>query len=443
VKWPYRAAAEPFRDVVDYPLSTVIFSTMIERAVGRRLSTALEDTPAVFVAGARQTGKSTLVQAQARRAVGWTYRTLDDLATLASADADPEGFVEALGDRAILDEVQRAPALFLPIKAAIDRDRRPGRFLLTGSANVLALPKVAESLAGRMEVLTLWPFTQAELQGTPQSFIDACFMGHPDRLRVAAARREELVARMLRGGYPEAVARRSDDSRDRWFDAYVTTLLRRDVRELAAIERIAELPRLLQTIAARTGGPLNVADLGRTLGLNQMTLRRYLTLLETLYLVVLIPPWFENLGKRLARTPKPYVNDSGLLAHLTGTDAGGLSARPADLGPLAETFAVMELVKMAAGSVARPKVFHFRTSTGQEVDVVLENRRRELVGVEIKAGATISEADFKGLRALQELVGARLKCGVVLHAGREILPFGPRLWAAPIQALWGVALSFN
>lgn len=412
---------------------------MIPRTVGARLSVALEDTPAVFVAGARQTGKSTLVQAHVQRADGWTYRTLDDLATLASADADPEGFVEALGDRAILDEVQRAPALFLPLKAAIDRDRRPGRYVLTGSANVLALPRVADSLAGRMEVLTLWPLSQIELEGTPPAFIDACFLGRPDRLRVAAERREDLVDRMLRGGYPEAVARRSDEARERWFDAYVTTLLRRDVRDLAAIERISELPRLLQAIAARTGGPLNVADLGRTLGLNQMTLRRYLTLLETLYLVVPIPPWFENLGKRLARTPKLYVNDSGLLAHLTGTDAGGLSQRPADVGPVAETFVVMELLKMAAGAAARPKVFHFRMSTGQEVDMVLENRKRELVGVEIKAGATISEADFKGLRALRDAVGARLKCGVVLHAGREILPFGPRLWAAPIQALWGTA----
>ncbi len=410
---------------------------MIDRILGASIRTALEDTPAVFVAGARQTGKSTLVQEHARREGGWTYRTLDDLTTLASAGADPKGFVESLGDRAVLDEVQRAPALFLPIKTSIDRDRRPGRYLLTGSANVLALPRVSESLAGRMEVLTLWPFSQAEMEGTDPAFIDACFQGRPDRLRLAAAEREGLVGRMLRGGYPEVVGRRRDEARARWFDAYVTTLMQRDVRDLAAIEGIAELPRLLQTVAARSGGALNVADLGRTLGLNQMTLKRYLTLLGTLYLLVQLPPWFENLGKRLARSPKVYLSDSGLLAHLAGVDASGLARRPADLGPVAETFVVMELMKMAPVSATRPRLFHFRTSSGQEVDVVLESRKREMVGVEVKSGATVTEADFKGLRTLQGLVGARLKCGAVLHAGREVLPFGPRLWAVPIQALWG------
>ncbi len=409
---------------------------MIERALGASVREALQDTPAVFVAGARQTGKSTLVQAHARREGGWSYWTLDDLAVLASARADPQGFVESLGERAILDEVQRVPELFLAIKASIDRNRRPGRYLLTGSANVLALPRVSESLVGRMDVLTLWPLTQAEMEGTDPGFVDACFQGRPDRLRVAAAGREDLVRRMLRGGYPEVFGRRRDESRARWFDAYLSALLQRDVRDLAAIEGIAELPRLLQAVAARTGGALNVADLGRTLGLNQMTLKRYLTLLHTLYLLVQLPPWFENLGKRLARSPKLYLNDSGLLAHLAGIDADGLVRRPADLGPVAETFVVMELMKMAAGSVARPGLFHFRTSAGQEIDVVLENRKRELVGVEVKAGATVTEADFKGLRALQGLVGARLKCGLVLHAGKEILPFGPRLWAAPMQILW-------
>ena len=410
---------------------------MIERVLSTSLRAALGDTPAVFVAGARQTGKSTLVEAYARQEGGWSYRTLDDLATLASARADPQGSIESLGGPAILDEVQRVPALFLPIKASIDRDRRPGRYLLTGSANVLALPRVSESLAGRMEVLTLWPLSQAELEGTDSAFIDACFEARPDSLRVEAASREDLVHRMLRGGYPEVVGRRRDEARARWFDAYVTTLVQRDVRDLAAIEGIAELPRLLQAVGARTGGALNVADLGRTLGLNQMTLKRYLTLFETLYLLVQLPPWFENLGKRLARSPKLYLNDSGLLAHLAGIDAPGLARRPADLGPVLETFIVMELMKMAPTSVTRPRLFHFRTSAGQEVDVVLESRRRELVGVEVKAAATVTEADFKGLRALGDLVGERLKCGLVLHPGKEILPFGPRLWAAPIRALWG------
>lgn len=410
---------------------------MYSRLLEAALREAIADTPAVFLAGARQVGKSTLVRGLGRGADRWTWRTFDDLDTLAAARTDPEGFVEALGDHAILNEVQRAPELFIPLKRAIDEDRRPGRFVLTGSANVLALPRVAESLAGRMEILTLWPLAQAEIEGRPPAFVDACFSDGVGRLRPPAVDRGALIARLLRGGYPEAASRSGSTARGRWFDAYLATLLQRDLRDLADIERIAEIPRLLEGVASRTGSLLNVADLGRALGINHMTLKRYLALLEALYLVVRLPPWFENVGKRLARTPKLHLNDSGLLAHLLGLDAEGLAARPTDAGPLVETFVVGELLKLAAVAAVRPRLFHFRTSAGHEVDVVMESRRRQLVGVEVKAGATLSEADFKGLRALQEVVGKRLECGVVLYAGREILPFGPRLWAAPISVLWG------
>ena len=371
-----------------------------------------------------------------KRDGGWTYRTFDDLATLASAQADPQGFVEALGDHAVLDEVQRAPGILLPLKLAIDRNRRAGRFVLTGSANVLALPRTAESLAGRMEVLTLWPLAQSELEGTRPEFIDACFDGHPERTRALVDDRAALTRRLVRGGYPEALSRTSDAARRRWFDAYLTTLLQRDLRDLAHVEQVAEVPRILEAVAARTGGPLNVADLGRTLGLNQMTLKRYLALLEALFLLFRLPPWFENMGKRLARTPKLYLNDAGLFAHLQGLDVAGLAARPGDLGQLMETFVVAELLRLAPHSATQPRLHHLRTSDGTEVDVVLEARRHQLVGIEVKAGSTVSTEDFRGLRFLQEAVGDRLRCGVVLYAGREKLPFGPRLWAVPVSALW-------
>lgn len=405
---------------------------MYPRHLATAMDRALGDTPVVFLAGARQTGKSTLAQSLGPEA---DYRTLDDLGVLAAAQADPEGFIGALGSRTILDEVQRAPGLLLPIKASVDRDRRPGRFILTGSANVLALPKVADSLAGRMEVLTLWPLAQAELEARRPGFVDACFGGHPDRLQVPGIDREDLLRRIATGGYPEAVARQTPGDRTRWFEAYLRTLIQRDVRDLAAIEGLAQLPRLLQTVAARSGSPLNVADLGRTLGLGQVTLRRYLTLLQTLFLLVELPPWFENLGKRLAKTPKLYLNDAGLLGHLLGVEAGSLQESPA-LGAMVETFAVMELMKSAPWSQTRPNLFHVRTSAGQEVDVVLEDRRRRLVGIEVKAAATVGASDFKGLRLFQELTGDRFACGVVLHTGRDILPFGPGLWAVPLQALW-------
>jgi uncharacterized protein len=412
---------------------------MFRRLLETSLDAALADTPAAFVAGARQTGKSTLVQGLAKRDRSWTYRTFDDLATLASAHSDPQGFVEALGDRAVLDEVQRAPGILLPLKLAIDQDRRPGRFVLTGSANVLALPRAAESLAGRMEVLTLWPLTQAELEGAQPGFIDACFDDKPSTLPASPVDRDALVRRLVRGGYPEAVSRAGDPARRRWFDAYLATLLQRDLRDLAAVEQVVAVPRILEAAAARTGGPLNVADLGRSLGLNQMTLRRYLVLLEALFLIFRLPPWFENLGKRLAKTPKLYLNDAGLLAHLLGLDPAGLASRPLDLCQLLESFVVAELLRLAPHSSNQPRLHHLRTSDGIEVDVVLEARRHQLVGVEVKAASTVSAADFRGLRFLKDAVGERLRCGVVLYTGRETLPFGPRLWAVPVSALWSTA----
>ncbi|MDP1830504.1 MAG: ATP-binding protein [Geothrix sp.] len=413
---------------------------MYSRSLAANLGAALEDTPVVFLAGARQTGKSTLVQAHlGNDAPAVVFRTFDDLGTLGAAKADPEGFIASMGERAVLDEIQRAPELLLPIKASVDRHRIPGRFLITGSANILTLPKVAESLAGRMEILTLWPLAQSELDGVESGFVDACFQGEPQRLIVAKLDRRDLRERVLAGGYPEAVARKRHSARTRWFEAYLTTLIQRDLRDLAAIEGVAALPRLLQSVALRVGSPLNLADLGRTLGLNQVTLKRYLTLFERLYLVKQLPPWFENLGKRLAKTPKLYVNDAGLLGYLLGLDPGTLDHHPTPFGPVVENFAVMELTKLVAWSQARPSLYHMRTSAGLEVDIVLENRRRELVGVEVKAGLSLSEADFKGLRALQAAVSDRLRCGVVLYGGREILPFGKGLWALPIQALWGVA----
>jgi predicted AAA+ superfamily ATPase len=409
---------------------------MFPRMLQDSLREVMADTPVVFVAGARQTGKSTLVQGVQSRLPGSVYRTLDDINLLAAARLDPKGFVEGLPAGAFLDEVQRAPELFLPIKAAVDRERKPGRFILTGSANVLALPRVADSLAGRMEILTLWPLAQAEIEGTSSTFLDACFAGEPPDLRPPAKADARLVARILGGGYPEAVHRKNEEARARWFDGYLTTLVERDVRDLAQIEGVAHLPRLLAALAARTGSPVNYADLGRTLAMNQVTLKRYLALLDALFLTVKLPAWAANLDKRLAKTAKIYFNDAGLLAHLLGIDAAAFAAQPGLRGPLVENFAVMELMKLAARASARPKLFHFRTSAGQEVDVVLENRRRELVGIEIKSAATVTESDFRGLHGFSELVGRRLRTGVLLYQGNTRLRFGDRLWAAPLSSLW-------
>jgi predicted AAA+ superfamily ATPase len=412
---------------------------MFGRRIQENLREAMADTPVVFVAGARQTGKSTLVKAVQSDLPGSGYWTMDDLNVLASARQDPKGFVESLPATAFLDEVQRAPELFLPIKAVVDRDRRPGRFVLTGSANVLTLPRVSDSLAGRMEVLTLWPLAQAEFEGTAPRFIDACFAGDTIAFNPPKKPNAALVQRMLAGGYPEAALRKAPRARTRWFDGYLNTLIQRDVRDLAQIEGTLQLPRLLTALAARAGSPLNFADLGRNLAMNQMTVKRYLALFDALYLTVTLPPWSANLDKRLAKTAKIYFNDAGLLAHLLGVDAHGLDNQPTVKGVLAENFVVMELMKLAAHADAQPSLFHFRTSAGHEVDVILENRRHELVAIEIKASATVGESDFRGLRGFAELVGKRLRTGVLLYAGRDVLPFGNRMWAVPIDSLWAGA----
>lgn len=398
-------------------------------------------SPVTFLAGARQTGKSTLVKMVQDGLPSSSYATFDDLNTLASATGDPIGFLDQLPAQAFLDEVQRVPDLFLPIKAAVDRDRRPGRFVLTGSANILLLPKIADSLAGRMEILTLWPLSQSEIRNVEPAFIDACFQSDPSRLRFEPLERRDLWARVLAGGYPEILDRPDAESRDLWFESYLGALIQRDLRSLSDIEGIHRLPRLLRLLAARAGSTLNMTDLAASLGIAIPTVKRYLTLLETLYLTVPLAPWFENLGKRLVRAPKIYFNDAALQAHLLGIEASTLETRPQEGGPVLETFAMMELVKSAPWSQTRPALHFFRTSAGMEVDLVLENRRRDLVAVEIKASSTVQASDFKGLRELQSMVGDRLKAGVLLHMGKEILPFGSGFWAMPIQALWAAAGS--
>jgi hypothetical protein len=409
---------------------------MILRHLASGVLAALKDSPVVLLLGARQTGKSTLAMWLASEKHSAEYVSLDDANVLAAAHADPTGFIAGLKGPVVLDEVQRAPGLFLPIKAAVDRDRRPGRFLLTGSANVLLLPRLSESLAGRMEVLTLWPLSQGELEGVREGFIDAVFK---QALSVLSDERESwttLLGGMLRGGYPEVTARAAQDRRRAWFGSYVTTILHRDVRDLAKIEGLTALPRLLSLLAARSTALLNFADLSRSIALPQSTLKRYMALLETTFLIQSVPAWAGNLGKRLLKTPKLAITDSGLMCHLLGLNAERLTEQRELAGPVIETFVLMELKKQATWSERRPGIFHFRTHAGQEVDIVLQDAAGQVVGVEVKASTTVGTEDFKNLRILSEVTGKRFHRGVVLYTGAKMLPFGPRLHAMPISALW-------
>lgn len=403
------------------------------------LRAALADRPVVLVNGARQVGKSTLVQELAQHEdPPRQYLTLDDAAVLSAALNDPTGFVAGLDGPVALDEVQRAPDLFFALKAAVDRDRRPGRFLLTGSADVLLLPRVASALTGRMEVLTLWPLSQGELEGAPDGFVDAVFAERLPALAPETRASADIATRIQRGGFPELVrpGARVEVRRDRWFGSYLLTLLQRDVRDFAQIEDLAALPRLLALLAARPMGLLNYADLARMSGLAQTTTKRYMALLEATFLVRSLPAWFVNIGKRLAKAPKIFLADSGLTTYLQGADATRASALRHELGFLLEAFVAAELEKQLGWSAQRVRLFHFRTSDGHEVDFVLESATGAVVGIEVKAAATVGPADLKGLRLLAEAAGPRFVRGMVLYTGTAVVPFAANVHAVPIRALW-------
>ncbi len=410
---------------------------MIGRHLSSALNAALSDSPVVLLVGARQTGKTTLVRWLASRGHKARYLTMDDAATLAAAHADPAGFTEGLDGPVILDEIQRSPGLFPAIKVAVDRRRNPGRFLLTGSANVLLLPKLSESLAGRMEVLTLWPFSQGEIEGVHEEFIDSVFSGRLGPVGPGESR-ADTVARALRGGYPEVVARRAS-RRPAWFGSYITTILQRDIRDLANVEGRTALPRLLELLAARSSTLVHFSEVSRSAGIPQTTLKRYMDLIETTYLTREIRPWSANVSKRLVRTPKRMFVDTGLLGNLAGWTERRVAETPDVAGALLENFTAMELQRQAGWSRARVRLFHFRTASGREVNIVLENEAGKIVGIEVKSSSDVRAGDFRGLETLREAAPERFHRGVVLYTGREALPFGKRLHALPISALWGMA----
>lgn len=405
---------------------------MYRRFAAQRVGIALEDTPVVLIVGPRQSGKTTLVQAM--QADGRTYITLDDQAALSAATADPTGFIRGL-DRAIIDEVQRAPELLLAIKRSVDEDRRPGRFLLTGSANVITLPRVADSLAGRMETIRLLPLTQAEIEGRTPRFLQDLFDGklrpHPNALVG-----DDLIRLALRGGFPELINRRTERRRRDWADAYLQSVLTRDLRDIADVERQADLSRFVKLLAEHSGQLVNYSQLGAGIGVTHPTGRRYLGLLEKMYLIETLQPWFINGAKRIVKTPKLHFLDSGLLASVRNLAFARVQADPVAFGPLLESFVYAEILKLMATSDQWLTPYHFRNREQREVDIVLERDDGMIAGIEVKASATVRHKDFAGLRTLAEASGKRFAFGVVLYDSANIVPVGERLMAAPLSCLW-------
>lgn len=398
-----------------------------------RLDEALEDSPVVLLHGPRQSGKSTLVK-QVGDERGYAYFTFDDDAVRTAAELDPAGFVGDLPQHVILDEVQRVPEIFVALKSAVDRDRRPGRFLLTGSANVLFLPHISDSLAGRMEVVRLFPFAQCEIEQNEPRFLDDLFDA---RIVVQKTERlgEALAARVCTGGFPPAVARTAPRRQAAWLRDYATAIIQRDVRDLADISSLDALGRLLELAAGQTAHLVNIAELAAPFHLTRPTIRNYVTLLDRMFMLEELQPWHSNRLKRLIKTPKLHFGDTGLAAALLGLDAEALYADREMYGQLLETFVYQQIRSLAAAHEADHRLFHFRHKDGYEVDVVLQ-RGNKLAGIEVKAAATVHDSDFRGLRHLAASVGGRFVAGVILYDGETALPFGDRMFAVPIRFLW-------
>ncbi|MCK5863183.1 MAG: ATP-binding protein [Candidatus Hydrogenedentes bacterium] len=411
-------------------------TTFYPRWAKTSLQEALKDSPVTLVHGPRQCGKTTLVRAVAD-ADDYHYISFDDDIQLNAATNDPAGFLEMLPGKVALDEVQRVPQLFTAIKARVDRNRIPGQFILTGSANVLLLPKLADSLAGRMEIIRLHPLAQCELATHPPNFLDLLFSG-----KFIAKKQQrlgkDLAARIVDGGYPAALARSSAPRRIRWYRDYVETLIQRDIKDLARISDLHSIPRLLQLVAGQTARLLNIADMSSPFQLSRPTIRSYMTLLECIFLVETLSPWHSNRISRLIKTPKLHICDTGLASALLGYDAEALYHDRTLMGQLLESFVYQDLRRQASWYDRDISFFHFRDKDGAEVDVVLQCGARHLAGVEVKAAATVRASDFKGLRKLKNAAGKRFTVGVVLYDGEDTVSFGDGMLAVPIRSLWEV-----
>lgn len=409
-------------------------NSILPRLLTPVIREAMADTPVICLLGPRQSGKTTLVrQLEPKRA----YVSLDDNNYYQIATSDPADFMASLPDVVTLDEVQRVPMLLPAIKRAVDEARRPGRFLLTGSANLLLLPKVTESLAGRMEIIQLQPLTEAEKMRQPGLFLNALLGGaFNSAIRPGTQTAEhKLAERLTAGGYPEPLTRSPLRARQ-WRRQYLHTIIERDVQDVARVRDSHELARLLELLAVRSAQLFNASNLANSLGLHRDTVEHYVSVLERLFLVRRLPAWHRNTGKRLIKSPKLHLVDSGLAATLAGLSAEDWLSKRERMGHLLESFVVQQLIAQAAWTDPDLRFWHYRDKDQVEVDVVI-TRGPKTWGIEVKAATTLARADGKGLTRLADYCGKDFKGGVLLYAGRDILPLkDKRMLAVPIRELW-------
>ncbi len=407
---------------------------MYPRYCQSRIEVALLDSPVVIITGPRQSGKTTLAKSLSdqRR----EYRTLDDLNQLTLARHDPIGFIRNLqSDHIILDEIQRAPELFLAIKQSVDEHRVPGKYLLTGSANVLVLPKMADSLAGRMETIPLLPLSACEIQRRESTFFLNVLSGKmptTEEIRV----RTSLIDKIIVGGFPEVLTRSTQERRVAWHLQYMNSLIERDVKELSEIAYLSEMPTLVRLLCSQVGKLTNYRELAGKIGLSGTTMMKYVSLLEQLYLFKPLAAWHQNENKRIIKTPKMHIVDTGLLCALMRVTHEKLHNNPELLGTLVESYVVCELQRLATWYPEPLYFYHYRDKDRVEVDIVIETLTGDIIGIEIKTSATLEQKDFTGLKKLQKLTGKRFIMGIVLYDGDHSTTFEDNLHAVPFSVLW-------
>ena len=406
---------------------------LFPRFLEARISDSLDDTRVTAVCGPRQSGKTTLLQkfTSGER----PYYTLDDPSTYEAAVSDPIGFIRGI-EYCSIDEVQRVPELIRAIKLSVDSDPRPGRFLLTGSAEILTVPTISESLAGRMSINRLLPLSQAEIEGARVSLLDDIFEADDLPFNRTACKIDDLENRVLKGGYPEMQRKSSERARQAWAADYVETILSRDIKELLHAYRLNDLPKLIQASAMQSGLLVVHAEVAKRMGLDTKTVQRYMGALEQMHLLRYLPAWHSNELKRLLKTPKLHFLDSGLVAAIRQINLRTIKKDRTAFGPMLESFVYSELQKLATWSKYRLSFHHYRDKGGNEVDFVINSGGNAFVGIEVKASATVRSSDFAGMRKLQQATGTSFRFGVLLYSGTRIVPFGDSLFAAPVSVLW-------
>ena len=408
---------------------------MFRRNISATLQRRLKSMPVMLITGPRQCGKTTLSKALGVD-LEMGYISCDNIATLASIQFDPAGFLNNQKKPLIIDEAQRVPELFLPIKVDVDDNRHPGRYLLTGSANPLLVPHLGDGLTGRMGICNMWPLSQGEIRGVKECFLETLFGTEQWKSEYPAQSQHETVEMLLKGGFPSVIAAISSVERREWCNDYLFNALQKDINDLSKIEHFSQMPSLLYGIANRIGSPLNVNSLTDLIRASEPTVRRYIELLKNLFLLYPLSSWSRNIDKKLSKASKIYFSDTALLLQSLDFDEERLLKLPSVLGQVFENFIVMELVKQITWSQEQLKLYHFRTHDQKEVDIVLESPSGNVVGIEIKLSSIVRKDDLKGLMALKESCGNDFHKGIVLYTGDKTLPFGDSFTALPITALW-------